>query len=59
MKWLRSSRCEGGHCVEVALHENLIYVRDSKDSREILCFSKDEWSAFVNGVNHGEFNVKV
>lgn len=56
----RSSACNGGMCVEVALSvgDNIL-VRDAKDGAPdapVLRFTKDEWEAFVVGVHAGEFS---
>lgn len=55
----RSSFCNGGKCVEVAVRQNGgVKVRDGKHPNEgNLDFTSDEWRAFVNGVKHGEFDV--
>lgn len=46
-------------CVEVARKKEGVAVRDSKDPEsEILFFSNEEWSAFIQGVKGGEFDVK-
>jgi len=45
-------------CVEVAIREDAIGVRDSKDSsKTTLCFTVEEWAAFVEGVKAGEFDL--
>ncbi len=44
-------------CVQVAIREDGIGVRDSKDdSKTTLCFTPSEWDAFVAGVKAGEFD---
>jgi ribosomal protein S26 len=43
-------------CVEVAIHSDIVAVRDSKQPKgRILRFSPEEWQAFVAGVKAGEF----
>ena len=55
-KWLKSSSCSGGSCVEVAKVADEFLIRDSKNPEMApLHFTQDEWSAFVKGVNAGEF----
>ena len=55
-KWLKSSRCSGGDCVEVAKVAEGYLIRDSKNPEIApLQFTADEWTAFVKGVNAGEF----
>jgi Domain of unknown function (DUF397). len=59
--WRKSSRSNGtgGNCVEVASNlPGVISVRDSKNpAGPALVFTPGEWSAFVNGVKRGEFDV--
>jgi hypothetical protein len=55
-KWLKSSRCSGGNCIEVAKVGDEYLIRDSKTPQVApLHFTAEEWSAFVQGVNAGEF----
>lgn len=45
-------------CVEVAIKNGLVGVRDSKNpAAAVLTFSPDEWQAFTAGVKKGEFDV--
>jgi len=55
----KSSFCNAGTCVAVAVQtDGTVFVRDTKDDNQpTLAFSRDEWSAFVKGVKHGEFDV--
>ena len=54
--WRRSSRCGSTTCVEVAKVGDEYLVRDSKNpDAAALSFTKEEWDAFVLGVNAGEF----
>lgn len=56
VRWQRSTRCSGGQCVEVAKVDGQYLIRDSKrPDVEPLSFTPDEWTAFVQGVNAGEF----
>ncbi|MFJ4792883.1 DUF397 domain-containing protein [Kitasatospora purpeofusca] len=58
VSWRKSSYSDnGGQCVEVAPDvPGFIPVRDSKDpSGSVLVFPADAWSAFVAGVQAGEF----
>lgn len=48
----------GASCVEVAITETVIKVRDTKDrAAGTLTFRPDEWEAFLVGVRHGEFDL--
>jgi hypothetical protein len=50
LAWFKSSYSgsQGDSCVEVAVTEQAVHVRDSKDKEgPHLAFSPTEWSAFV------------
>jgi Domain of unknown function (DUF397) len=56
--WRKSTRSGTNGCVEVALVDNKVAVRDSKDQAgPVLVFSAHEWEAFVGGVRGGEFEL--
>lgn len=58
--WRRSSYCTGAAttCVEVAVGDGIVAVRDSKVvPGPVLRFTVEEWEAFVHGVRAGEFEV--
>lgn len=58
--WRKSSFSGNGNCVEVALTDHGIGVRDTKDREgPVLRFTPDEWVAFVAGVRNGEFDLPV
>lgn len=58
LDWRRSTRCDTSACVEVAITGQGVALRDSKDPHSpILRFSRQEWEAFVAGVNNGEFSL--
>ncbi|WP_322780916.1 DUF397 domain-containing protein, partial [Frankia sp. Cas4] len=47
----------GGMCVEVAVADEGVFVRDSKNpSGPILAFTGGEWEAFLAGARDGEFD---
>jgi Domain of unknown function (DUF397) len=58
--WRKSSRSNGNggnNCVEVAILDTAVAVRDSKDrSGPALLFSSAEWTEFVNSAKAGEFD---
>jgi hypothetical protein len=57
LNWKRSTFCSTSSCVEVTRMRNQIMVRDSKDPEgPALAYSPQEWSAFLSGVKHGEFD---
>ena len=59
--WRKSSRSNGNggnNCVEVALLDTVIAVRDSKNPHgPALAFTPAEWDAFVDGAKGGEFDL--
>jgi hypothetical protein len=55
--WHKSTHCANNTCVEVALLDGQIAVRDSKDRHgPVLRFSRAEWTAFVDAARNGEFD---
>jgi hypothetical protein len=55
--WRKASFCASGECVEVAVRDGMIVVRDSKNPRgRMLRFTTEEWQAFVRGVKAGGFD---
>lgn len=59
--WRKSSysSANGGNCVEVAPNlPGAVAVRDSKNQGgPKLAFSDQAWSAFVQAIKHGEFDL--
>jgi hypothetical protein len=46
------------NCVAVAITPAGVGIRDTKDpSKQTLAFTPAEWTAFVNAVKNGEFDV--
>lgn len=54
--WRSGSRCESSACVEVAIGDHDVEVRNSTDPATTLTFSPDEWAVFIAGVKAGEFD---
>lgn len=60
LMWRKSKASGSGNCVEVAASDRMVYVRDSKaPTRPVLTFTQDEWTAFLTGVQDGEFTLKA
>lgn len=58
--WRKSRRSSlDGSCVEVRLlSSGTVEVRDAKDKTgPVLSFTPEEWEAFLDGVQNGEFNL--
>jgi uncharacterized protein DUF397 len=56
-RWRRSSRCDHGQCVEVALLPTRVVMRDSKDpGGSVLNFDRETWTGFVGSLRDGEFD---
>jgi hypothetical protein len=56
VKWTKSSFCADGQCIEVALIDNHVAVRDNKNvDQEALRFSQAEWAAFLDRVTVGQY----
>lgn len=56
--WFKSSYSADNGCVEVAVLDDCVGVRDSKDkSGPRLLFTQEEWKAFIAGVRDGEFEL--
>lgn len=48
LEWRRSSRCNGGTCVEVAAWADLVYVRNSADPKgSMLVLSRARWADLI------------
>lgn len=55
--WRRSQACNPVECVEVALCEDRVLVRDSKNPEAgVLEFTRDEWQAFLLDLSRGHFS---
>jgi hypothetical protein len=57
--WRRARKCDNssGNCVEVAEVGNATAVRDSKNPNgPVLVYTRNEWTAFLNGVKDGDFD---
>lgn len=57
--WRKSTGSDSGACVEVAMVDEVVGVRDTKANGEgpVLEFNRKEWEAFLYGVANGEFTM--
>ena len=55
LNWRTSSRSGGGNCVEVAVEDDLVHVRNSRDrSGPVLTFSRAAFRDFVEFIVQGD-----
>jgi hypothetical protein len=59
LRWRKSRASATENCVEVGMGGGLVYVRDSKATPHgpALTFTTSEWTAFLAGVDAGEFTL--
>ncbi len=61
--WIKARRSgtNGGSCVQVRRHGDMIEVRDTKDAGvgPTLRFTLDEWAAFLDGAKRAEFDALI
>jgi hypothetical protein len=60
--WRKPSSCpNNATCVEVMETRDEILVRDSKGGGDgrVLHFTHEEWAAFLDGVDNGEFDPEA
>ncbi|KHE90680.1 MAG: DUF397 domain-containing protein [Candidatus Scalindua rubra] len=56
LNFIKSSVCPQKFCVEVALGENGVHVRNSVTPSRQIKFNYEEWQAFIKGVKRNEFD---
>lgn len=57
MKFKRSSKCDSGTCIEVAVTPEGVYIRNSQEPNKVLWSSLEEWRDFRKGiVEKGDFD---
>ena len=55
--WTRSSRCADRNCVEIAVVDGTVAMRDSKNvDQPSLTFSRGEWTSFLAGLAAGDYD---
>lgn len=53
-----SSYTDKANCVEVAVRDDEVLVRNSKKrDQNAMTFTHDEWRAFIAGAKDGEFDL--
>jgi Domain of unknown function (DUF397) len=59
LEWRKSRMSGTSNCVEVAFAGSTVLLRHSKDpAGPVLALGRDEWTAFLAGVRHGEFDLR-
>jgi hypothetical protein len=55
--WLKATGyCQSSECAEVARRDGEILVRSSRSPAAVVRLTAAEWSAFVAGINAGDFS---
>jgi hypothetical protein len=56
----RSSLCDTGACVEVALggRDNRVLIRNTDQPEQVARFPKQLWELFVKEIKEGQFDVE-
>jgi hypothetical protein len=58
--WRKSTFSGANGCVEVAVQEDGVALRDSRDREgAVLEVSRGDWLAFLRGVRAGEFDLEA
>lgn len=56
--WKRSSYCEGGHCLEIReASGDVVAIRNNVVPGEVIFVAKLDFTAFIEGVKAGEFDL--
>jgi hypothetical protein len=56
IQWRKSTFTDGVQCVEVALIEGRVLLRDDKTPDQIVTMTTADFAAFAAGVKAGEFD---
>lgn len=54
--WKRSTKCDGGHCLEMEQEGPLVFLRNNIDPNRQIVATQEEWEAFIKGVKAGDFD---
>lgn len=56
LDWRVSSACEGGACIMVAGHDDIVLLGNTNEpGGPVLSYTKTEWREFLAGVKLGDF----
>lgn len=60
LSWRKSSASASGDCVEVAVQNGYVLLRDSKKKRpHLLQFTYPEWECFLSDTRSGKFDIDI
>ncbi len=57
LRWKKSTRCENGSCVEIAMIGSGAAIRDSKQLNGPVLPAGNDWAAFVVEIKTGAFDL--
>jgi len=55
--WRKSSASGTSNCVEVAISDNSVMVRNTRDRDRSLSFTEAEWVKFLTDAEDGKYNL--
>ncbi|MBB2944028.1 PHD/YefM family antitoxin component YafN of YafNO toxin-antitoxin module [Actinoplanes lutulentus] len=55
--WQRSSHCADNACLEIALRDDEVLIRNNSRPEQVVIATREEWEALVAGVDAGDFRV--
>jgi hypothetical protein len=60
LSWIKARASVGNNaCVELAEHDGMVVLRNSREPEIVLVFTREEMRAFVHGAAAGEFDRLV
>ncbi|MEV4326651.1 DUF397 domain-containing protein [Microbispora rosea] len=58
LRWLTTSRCTSGNCVQIAFLPEGVALRDSKNPGQgMLVYSTREWREFIAASKAGDYDL--
>lgn len=54
--WRKSSRCDSNACVEVALGDGVVAIRDNTQPGRHLAFDSVSWKGLLRALHAGQFS---
>lgn len=59
-QWRKSTKCDnsGPNCVEfMNVDSDVVQLRNSQRPETTIAYTREEWTAFLEGVKAGEFDI--